>query len=246
MRRLMQTLLTGMLLAPAPSVATAETHVIVSRNAEVMVVYLRAPLADVSGTPFDGLAPPDHPDTTMRAARDGALEAIDDMAARLTLTVGGARVPLMAQSAVYHRAEDALAFETPLDASIASVICATPEARLPDASELTIYAAWTAPVPLSQGDVTLDWTTPDAMPVPAQVRVFERGRLRSERAAMIGPGLPLDLNLPLPRSTPAAPPMLSQVVLGGLGMVLLLSAGAAWWRSRPVGASGAPGTDPAP
>ena len=140
MRRLMQTLLTGMLLAAAPSVATAETHVIVSRNAEVMVVYLRAPLADVSGTPFAGLAPPGDPDTTMRDARDGALEAIEDMATRLTLTVDGVRVPLIAQSAVYHRAEDALAFETPLDASIASLICATPDARLPDASDLTIYA----------------------------------------------------------------------------------------------------------
>ena len=63
---------------------------------------------------------------------------------------------------------------------------------------------------------------------------------------MIGPGLPLDLNLPLPRSTSAAPPMLSQVVLGGLGMVLLLSAGVAWWRSRPLAPSGAPETDPGP
>ena len=232
MRRLLQTLLAGLMLAPAPAIVTAETRLIISRNAEVMVVYLSAPLADVSGTVLDGLAPPGDPDTTMRDARESALAATDDVAARLILTVDGAQVPLTAQSAVYHRTTDALSFEDPLDASIASVICATPDARLPEASDLTIYAAWTAPVPLSQGRVALDWNMPDAVPVAVQIRVFERGRLRSDSTTAIGPGIPLDLALTPQRSTPVPPPH-TQIVLAVLAMALFLAAAVAWWRSRP-------------
>ena len=227
MRLLMQTLLAALALAWTTPIATAEVRIIVSRNADVTVVYLRAPLADVEGTVLDRLAPRDGFETTMEEARDVALAAIADLANGMILTVDASPLPLTAQSGVYHRVADALSFETPFDASISSVICATPEARLPDADALSIYAAWVAPVPLSAGSIALDWTGPDAMPVTASVLVFERGRLRTESSAMIGPGATLDLSLPPRRRTAGLP-----LALAALGTVLLLFAGAVWQMRR--------------
>lgn len=162
----------------APTAAAqTEPTLILSRNAAITMLYARAPVdafpvaaqsAFVTQFVEPGLG------TFSDAQR--ALKVIGpDLSTGFGAATATREMRLGTASAIFHRPAIAPPFQTPLDASIAAVTCASPSSPWAGTDGLEFYVAFRADLPLAEPLSSI--TVPPALANNGQVhlRIFDRG-----------------------------------------------------------------------
>jgi hypothetical protein len=165
----------------SPTWARAQdVSILISRNAEVTTVYLSAPAALLDDADsLTAISP------TFAHAQLAATTHMACIAGAFSLLVtNGQAVPVRSRPAVVHNATDPLPFSDPFDASLSTVVCATPRAALPPIDALRLYTSFVAEAPVDLPLPALTLPAGNAGARPVALRIFLRGQLVSDSIAM--------------------------------------------------------------
>lgn len=210
-------------ILPIDALNAQSVEAVVSRNAHVTTVYVRAPARLVDAIDAAPLVPEatNGTETTFAQGQRAAMAFLAAASHGIRATdASGANLPPMPMGALLHASDDPLPFADPFAASRSTAVCATPAAVLPPLEELTLY--WSFSVETTDGADVAALVVPAALGAsgPVLVRVHERGALAFEGALPAQP----DGRIALPGPPPTVRRVSPGLALAVTGAALALSA----------------------